>query len=135
MFSAEVSAADAVLFMLTTSLSQDLYKRFINPAATDAQVLRVARVTAVVAGSARRAVALACRRSDRSTRSAIFYTLWASSLFVPVVAGLYSAARGTPEALAAIAGGIATVVAAAVLERRPVDWHLHAGDGSASPPP
>ena len=32
-FSAEVSAADAVLFMLTTSLSQDLYKRFINPAA------------------------------------------------------------------------------------------------------
>ena len=26
-FSAEISAADAVLFMLTTSLSQDLYKR------------------------------------------------------------------------------------------------------------
>ena len=32
-FSAEVSAADAVLFMLTTSLSQDLYKRFVNPSA------------------------------------------------------------------------------------------------------
>ena len=29
-FSAELSAADAVLFMLTTSLSQDLYKRFVN---------------------------------------------------------------------------------------------------------
>ena len=50
-FSAEVSAADAVLFMLTTSLSQDLYKRFVNPAATDARVLRVARWTAVASGA------------------------------------------------------------------------------------
>ena len=30
-FSAEISAADAGLFMLTTSLSQDLYKRFLEP--------------------------------------------------------------------------------------------------------
>ena len=46
-FSAEISASDAILFMLTTSLSQDLYKRFVNPAATDAGVLRLARWTAV----------------------------------------------------------------------------------------
>ena len=50
-FSAEVSAADAVLFMLSTSLSQDLYRRFINPAATDGQVLRVARLAAVAGGA------------------------------------------------------------------------------------
>ena len=50
-FSAELSAADAVLFMLTTSLSQDFYKRFVNPGATDAQVLRVTRLTAIVAGA------------------------------------------------------------------------------------
>ena len=30
-FSAELSAADAALFMITTSLSQDLYKRFVAP--------------------------------------------------------------------------------------------------------
>ena len=35
-FSAEVSAADAVLFMLSTSLSQDLYRRFLRPDASDA---------------------------------------------------------------------------------------------------
>ena len=35
-FSAEISTADAVLFMLTTSLSQDLYKRFVSPGASDA---------------------------------------------------------------------------------------------------
>ena len=34
-FSAEVSAADAALFMLTTSLSQDLYKRFVRRTAND----------------------------------------------------------------------------------------------------
>ena len=36
-----VSASDAVLFMLTTSLSQDLYKRFVHPEATDTRVLLV----------------------------------------------------------------------------------------------
>ena len=39
-FSAEISASDAILFMLTTSLSQDFYRRFINPAADDRRVLR-----------------------------------------------------------------------------------------------
>ena len=50
-FSAEVSAGDAILFMLATSLSQDLYKRFFRPSATDRQVLMVAR-GASVAGAA-----------------------------------------------------------------------------------
>ena len=36
-FSAELSAADAVLFMLTTSLSQDLYKRFVNRPPTNSR--------------------------------------------------------------------------------------------------
>ena len=48
-FSAEVSAADAVLFMLSTSLTQALYKRFVNPAASDRQVLTIARGAARVA--------------------------------------------------------------------------------------
>jgi len=50
-FSAELSAADAVLFMLTTSLSQDLYKRFLNPEASDARVLTVARLATLVSGA------------------------------------------------------------------------------------
>ncbi len=49
-FSAEISAADAALFMLTTSLSQDLYKRFVNPAADDRRVLTVARWTTIISG-------------------------------------------------------------------------------------
>ncbi|PYQ17682.1 MAG: sodium:solute symporter, partial [Acidobacteria bacterium] len=48
--SAEVSTADAILFMLATSLSQDLYRRFHRPDASDAQVLRVARLAAQAEG-------------------------------------------------------------------------------------
>src|SRR4029453_17379368 len=51
-FSAEVSSADAVLFMLSTSLSQDLYRRFLRPNASARQVLRVARAAAVAGGLA-----------------------------------------------------------------------------------
>ena len=35
-FAAEVSTADAVLYMLATSVSNDLYKRFLNPGVSDA---------------------------------------------------------------------------------------------------
>ena len=49
-FSTEVNTADAILFMLSTSLSQDLYRRFLKPDATDAQVLKVARGAAVAGG-------------------------------------------------------------------------------------
>jgi SSS family solute:Na+ symporter len=41
----------------------------------------------------------------------IFYSLLGVSLFVPVVAGLYVRRAGTPEALAAIAGGVVVLMA------------------------
>jgi SSS family solute:Na+ symporter len=41
----------------------------------------------------------------------LFYTLLSVSLFVPVVAGLYVRRAGTPEAFAAIAAGVAAMLA------------------------
>jgi len=108
-FSAEVSAADAVLFMLTTSLSQDLYKRFVNPAASDARVLQVARVTTVVSGTL--SVGLAVVSRSIVDTLTIFYTLLTVSLFVPMLAGLYIARARTPHALAAIGAGVAGMLA------------------------
>jgi SSS family solute:Na+ symporter len=108
-FSAEISAADAVLFMLATSLSQDLYKRFVNPGASDRQVLRVARSASIAGGIA--AVVVAMQSETIVDALKVFYTLVGVSLFVPIVAGLYLR-RPTPvDALAAIAGGVVTVVA------------------------
>ncbi len=107
-FSAEVSTCDAILFMLSTSLSQDLYKRFLNPQATDRQVLFVARAAALVGGLA--GVLLAVQLPNVIAALSIFYSLLGVSLFVPIVAGLYVARAGTPEALAAVAAGMITLL-------------------------
>lgn len=109
-FSAEASAADAIIFMLATSLSQDLYKRFLNPGADDARVLFVARVASVLGGVLGLVVAMLSKTIVDAL--SIFYTLMAVSLFVPVMAGLYWRRAAAAEALAAIAGGVAAVVAA-----------------------
>jgi solute:Na+ symporter, SSS family len=103
-FSAEVSAADAVLFMLTTSLSQDLYKGFVRPQATDRDVLRVARWTTVVSGAL--GVLLAIVSGSVIGVLTIFYTLLGVSLFVPIVAGLYVPRTVSRDALAAIVAGV-----------------------------
>lgn len=107
--SAEVSTADAILFMLATSLSQDLYRRFLNPAATDAQVLKVSRIAAVAGGTL--GVCLALVASSVIAALGIFYTLLGVCLFVPVAAGLYLKRFGTPEAATALVCGVALMLA------------------------
>jgi SSS family solute:Na+ symporter len=104
-FSAEVSAADASLFMLTTSLAQDLYKRFLNPAADDRRVLAMARVATLVSGAL--GVALAWISEDVSRTLTIPYTLLGVSLFVPILAGLYTKNTRSHDALASIVAGVA----------------------------
>ncbi len=99
-FSAEVSSADAVLFMLSTSLAQDLYKTFVRPDASERELLRVSQWTAVVAG----ALGVVCAITLPSIISAlsIFYTLLSVSLFAPLVLGLFSSRPKERDALAAI---------------------------------
>jgi SSS family solute:Na+ symporter len=129
LFSAEVSAADAALFMLTTSLSRDMYHRFVNPGASDQRVLAVARITTVVAGAL--SVALAIVMPSVGDALIIFYTLLAVSLFVPIIAGLWLPRVRAPEALAAITVGVTLVVATrfgtsakALLGLTPAMWGL-----------
>jgi solute:Na+ symporter, SSS family len=109
-FSAELSAADAILFMLATSLSQDLYRRFLRPGAEDAQVLKIARLAAVMGGAI--GVGLAIVVPSVIDALTVFYSLITVSLFVPILAGLYVRSAGPTEALAAIGAGIAGLVAA-----------------------
>ena len=106
--SAEISSADAILFMLSTSLSQDLYKRFVRPNATDAQVLRVARGAAIGGGAM--GVLLALVLPSIIGAISIFYALMAVCLFVPLVAGLYTRLAGVPEAMAACGVGVVTLI-------------------------
>ena len=124
-FSAEISAADASLFMLTTSLSQDLYKRFVDPSADDRRLLAVVRWTTLVSGTA--GVGLSMTSEDVINTLTVFYTLLGVSLFVPVIAGLYvhrTSSTGAMMAIVAGVGGMLTVHAATG----------GAGWGLASPP-
>jgi solute:Na+ symporter, SSS family len=108
-FSAEVSTCDAILFMLATSLSKDLYKRFVNPAADDRRLLLVARLAAVLGGIG--GVVLAIRLETVIGALGIFYSLLGVSLLVPVIGGLYTRRATGVEALASIAAGITTLLA------------------------
>lgn len=112
-FSAEVSSADAGLFMLSTSLSKDLYKGFLRPEAPDRDVLRVARGAAIVGGTL--AVLLALWLESVIASLTIFYSILSVSLFVPVAAGLHTRRAGVPEALAAIGAGLAALAAVRIL--------------------
>ena len=107
-FSTEVDTCDAILFMFSTSMSQDLYKRHVNPAASDAQLLKVARLSAVVGGAL--GVVLSIYLVTVIQALGIFYSLLGVSLFVPLLGGLYSRRAGAAEALAAIAAGITTLL-------------------------
>lgn len=107
-FSAEISSADAVLFMLTTSLSRDLYQTYIEPGASERRMLAVSRITAVVAGLA--GVVLAAVLPDVITALTIFYSILSVALFVPLITGLYSARPNANGALATIAGSVLVMI-------------------------
>ena len=109
-FSAEVSSADAVLFMLSTSLSEDLYHRFLAPDAGEHQVLKMARLGAIAGGVLATMLAIALGSVIESIT--IFYSLLSMSLFVPIVGGVYWARAGSRDAIAAIVVGVGVFVVA-----------------------
>lgn len=118
-FSTEVDTCDAVLFMLSTTMSQDLYKRHINPEASDRDLLRVARGSAIVGGAL--GVLLSIVLGTVTQALTMFYQVLGCTLFVPIVAGLFTKRGGAPEALAAIAAGNVTlfIVAFVLTSRSP----------------
>ena len=106
-FSTEVDTCDAILFMLSTSASKDVYKRFVNPAASDRQLLRVGRIAAVAGGAL--GVLLAMWLETVIGAITIFYSLLVVTLFVPILGGLYTRRAGELDALAAIVVGVTTL--------------------------
>ncbi|MDX2182512.1 MAG: sodium:solute symporter family protein [Gemmatimonadaceae bacterium] len=110
LFSAELSAADAVLFMLSTSLARDLWQRTLHPTATDDQVLRVVRLAAV--GAAAIGVAIAVAAPSVVGSLSLFYSLMSAGLFVPVVLGLAWPSVGGRAGVAAVLAGAAGMLVA-----------------------
>jgi SSS family solute:Na+ symporter len=93
--------------MLSTSMSKDIYKRHINPAASDRQLLRVARISAVIGGAA--GVILSIYLYTVISALTIFYSIIIVSLFVPIIGGLYVGRADRQAALWSIAAGLVTL--------------------------
>ena len=104
--SAEVSSADAVLFMIATSLSRDVLEPLYRGKLNDRARLALARYSAVAAG----AVSIVLANWFQSILSALsfFYSLLTLTLFVPMLAGLFWKRPGQAVALAAIAASLGT---------------------------
>jgi solute:Na+ symporter, SSS family len=113
-FSAEVSASDAALFMLASSLSVDLYKTFLRPSASDRDLLFAGRVAAIAGAAC--AIVLAILLGSIILALQVFYTLMAAALSAPLIVGLYSR---RPKAARAIVAIVSSVVITA-FTRSPV---------------
>ncbi|HYE86860.1 MAG TPA: sodium:solute symporter family protein [Vicinamibacterales bacterium] len=108
-FSAEVSTCDAILYMLATSSSKDLYQRLINRSATSTQILSVARAVAVVGGLLGMILAIQFATIVDALR--VFYSLMGATLLVPVLGALMFRRATSRDAMAAIAGGVGALLA------------------------
>ena len=106
LFAAEISTADAVLFMLSTSLSRDLYQAAFRPDADDATLLRVGRLAAAAGGVL--GVALGLVLPSVATALTLFYSVMTAALFVPLLAGLFTSRPGAIHARVAVGVSVVT---------------------------
>lgn len=123
-FSAEVSAADAVLYMVTTSFTKDLYKTFVSPDISDSSLLRLSRIVTVGAGAA--GVMMALILPNIITALSIFYSLMSVSLTAPLLFGLFSRRPSTTAAFISAIAGIAVTIVLQVSNAGKGLWILNA---------
>lgn len=115
LFAAELSSADAILFMLSTSLSRDLYQAVLRPDASDAQLLKVGRMAAVAGGVLGLGMAMILPSVVAALK--IFYGIMTAALFVPLLVGLFSSRPGALQARTAIVLSVVGTAGALLLMR------------------
>ena len=104
-FAAEVSTADAVLYMLATSVSNDLYKTFFNPKIADKDLLKISRVVTLASGIL--GIFFALNLQSIISALTIFYSLMSVSLAAPLVFGLFTRRASNSGAILSSVCGVA----------------------------
>ncbi|NBO64401.1 MAG: sodium:solute symporter family protein [Acidobacteria bacterium] len=136
LFAAEVSTADAVIFMLSTSVVRDLYQRWLHPEASDHRLMTVTRFVAIVCGAIGGLTAIFL--DSVVSALTIFYTLLTAALFLPIIGGLYLRQVGSKVALLStlVSAGLTLVLELFVrigvlhLVAPPLVWGLLSGAGT-----
>ena len=107
-FAAEISTADTVLYMLTASFSNDIFKTFIKPKTTDIQLLKMNRIVTFVSGVL--GIGMALILPNIITALTIFYTLMSVSLTAPLLFGIFSTRPTAASASVSAISGVALTV-------------------------
>ena len=107
-FAAEVSTADTVLYMLAGALTNDIYKRFINPGISDKKLLFASRIVSVISGII--GVILALQLESIISALTIFYSLMSVSLAAPLIFGLFTKRASNFAAICSALCGISVTL-------------------------
>jgi len=111
LISATMSSADSDLLAAGSLFANDLYRAHLKPDATDAQVLKVTRITMVVVGVLSLGVAL-LDIQDLIGVLMFSFSLRAGGAFIPYVIGHYWKKASAIASASAITTGSATVILA-----------------------
>jgi len=84
---AVMSSADSCLSCLATVVMEDTYRRHVNPAATDHQLLRVAQATTLILGGA--GAVCAWFFSNVADILIFVYDFWAPTMVLPFIIALF----------------------------------------------
>jgi SSS family solute:Na+ symporter len=101
--------------MMSTSLSKDLYKTFINPSADGSRLMSVARLSAIACGVV--AAILGMILPTVITALKIFYTLLSAALLLPLVVGLYGRRVNARSMIASIVTSVALTFALEIITK------------------
>lgn len=107
---AVMSSADSCLSCLGTVVMEDAYRRHVNPAATDRQLLRVAQSTTLVLGAA--SAVCAWFFSNVADILVFVYDFWAPTMVLPFMVAVfwYHESRVYAVAASMIVGTLAAIV-------------------------
>ena len=120
-----LSTGNTMLLVPSTNVSRDIYERFINPHATDAQKLRLQRMFVVLFGGL--GLLLLTQFETVLAMALYAYSLVGASL-TPALLAAFLWKRVTPEGgVACLAGGLGTILGIAVLSRLGVSFTLTLG--------
>jgi SSS family solute:Na+ symporter len=120
-----LSTGNTFMLVSSTNATRDIYQRFVNPNATQSQMLRLQRVMIVVFAAI--AILLLTQFSTILSMALYAYSLVGAAI-TPVLLAAFLWKRVTPQGgVACIAGGAGTIVGLGVLSRLGVDFSMTIG--------
>lgn len=120
-----LSTGNTFMLVSSTNATRDIYHRFINPNATQVQLLRLQRVMIVVFAAI--AILLLTQFTTVLSMALYAYSLVGASI-TPVLLAAFLWKRVTPQGgVACVAGGAGTIVGLGVLSRFGLDFSMQIG--------